>query len=44
MSQDRALQESVLSKLVWELGVNAAHIDVIADNGIAAIKNTLVVA
>lgn len=37
MPQDRALQESVLTELVWEPSVDVAHIGVTAERGIVTL-------
>jgi osmotically-inducible protein OsmY len=37
MTNDRTLQESVLTELVWEPSVDVAHIGVTADNGIVTL-------
>ena len=38
MSQDRALQETVLAELGWEPSIDAGHIGVTAENGIVTLS------
>lgn len=41
MSDDKSLKQAVLDELKWEPSINAAHIGVIAENGVVTLTGTV---